>query len=354
MAAPSGIERLASRIGIGSGMRQIGRTTLVRLISYYAVVLTVIAGLILVTDNMSGMRAADPKGTEPALEHALFEPILRALPPLATGAAAVIAAFLLALPVAFTYVRTRASLKYDQSVVQTVIMLPVVVTSILIVVENSLALAFSLAGIVAAVRFRNNLKDSRDAVYIFAAVGVGFASGVGALAIAAFLSVFFCALELLLWKWNLTADHEHTFGVLCMPAHHGSSRPELPELPPPAADVTRDPSANAHLPAALLPPASPDAHAENGVEKKPADRLLVYVTDPDKARGITDAVLADMAKRHKLKKTRNGGNDQYVLEYRVWTRKKVPVAAILDRIQTQGLPYVIAAEVVPDVDPASA
>src|SRR5437773_1309760 len=223
----SSIERLAARLGVDSGSRKIGRTTLVRLTSYYAVVLTLIAGIILFTDNMKGMRVEGPRrgaaisaAAEPAAEltRGFFDPLLRALPPLRTGAAAVIAAFLLALPVAFTYVRTRSSLLYDKAVVQTVIMLPVVVTSILIVVENSLALAFSLAGIVAAVRFRNNLKDSRDAVYIFAAVGIGFAAGVGTLSIAAFLSVFFCTLELLLWKMDLTADHEHTFGLLCMPA----------------------------------------------------------------------------------------------------------------------------------------
>src|SRR5207302_11013536 len=140
--------------------------------------------------------------------HGILGPLFRALPPLGTGAAAVITAFLPSVPVAFTYVRTRNSLPYDQSLVQTVIMLPVVISAILIVVQNSLALAFSLAGIVAAVRFRNNLKDSRDAVYVFAAVGIGFAAGAGRLAIAAFLSIFFGVLELLLWEMDLVAAHE--------------------------------------------------------------------------------------------------------------------------------------------------
>src|SRR5207244_12966193 len=103
-------------------------------------------------------------------------------------------------------------------------MRPAVVTASLIVGENSLARSFSLAGIVAAVRVRNTLTDSRDAVYIFAAVGIGFASGVGALAIAAFLSIFFCVMELLLWKLDLAADHEHTFGLLCTPAGAPAAR----------------------------------------------------------------------------------------------------------------------------------
>ena len=98
-------------------------------------------------------------------------------------------AVLLVIPLAFTYVRTRTRVKFDHSLVQTVIVLPIVVTAILVVVRDSLALAFSLAGIVAAVRFRNNLRESGDAVYIFGAIGIGFASGIHALSVAAVLSI---------------------------------------------------------------------------------------------------------------------------------------------------------------------
>ena len=354
--ANSSIERLAARLGVESGSRQIGRTTLVRVTSYYAVVLAVIAGFILLTDNMKGMRLAGPRGrsasisaaAEPVAEltQGFFDPLLRALPPLRAGAAAVIAAFLLAVPVAFTYVRTRSSLQYDKSVVQSVIMLPVVVTSILIVVENSLALAFSLAGIVAAVRFRNNLKDSRDAVYIFAGVGIGFASGVGALAIAAFLSTFFCALELLLWKLDLAGDHEHTFGLFCMPVSKGAEPLALPEamveVQVPSADASVA-TASADTPLLALGGGTPIPGT--GKAKRPAQRLLVYATDEEKARSLADNVLQDLAKRYKLKETRNGGNDRYVLEYRVRTRKNSPAGAIVERLHAEGVPFVIAAEI---------
>src|SRR5205085_7168701 len=131
------IERLAERLGIASGSRRIGRTTLVRLTAYYLAVLGVVAGLILATDNMrgtvsnGGRSLAAPDAA--TIFQGLWSPLFSALPPLGTGAAAVITSFLLAIPVAFTYVRTRTRLKYDQSLVQTVIMLPVVVTAILIV-----------------------------------------------------------------------------------------------------------------------------------------------------------------------------------------------------------------------------
>jgi TusA-related sulfurtransferase len=84
---------------------------------------------------------------------------------------------------------------------------------------------------------------------------------------------------------------------------------------------------------------------ENGA-KRPGERLLVYCTDPAKARPLAEAVLDQMTKGYKLKKTKNGGNDQYVLEYRLRTRKKSSAHAIIDRLHSEGAPYVIAAEIV--------
>src|SRR5213080_2644661 len=169
-------------------------------------------------------------------------------------------------------------------------MLPVVISAILIVVQNSLALAFSLAGIVAAVRFRNNLKDSRDAVYIFAAVGIGFASGVGALAIAAFLSIFFCVMELLLWKLDLAADHEHTFGLLCTPVGAPAQRIDVRAVPGAARTAPARTDVDAAIPSAdtallALGGAKPEVgNGDANSGKRPPQRLLVYVTDPEKAR----------------------------------------------------------------------
>src|SRR5262249_10329416 len=95
-----------------------------------------------------------------------------------TVALAMVSSVLLALPVAWVYIRTRAKRGYQQSVVQTLLVLPVVVAGIVVLVKYSVALAFSLAGIVAAVRFRTSLDDSKDAVYVFLATAVGLAAAV--------------------------------------------------------------------------------------------------------------------------------------------------------------------------------
>lgn len=112
---------------------------------------------------------------------------------------AIIAAILVSLPVSWTYMAVRGGDEYDQSLVNTIIVLPMVVTGIVIIVQNSLALAFSLAGIAGAVRFRNSLKSSGDALFILLAVGIGLAAGIGAIELAAVISMFFNYCFAILW-----------------------------------------------------------------------------------------------------------------------------------------------------------
>ena len=79
-------------------------------------------------------------------------------------ATAILGALLTALPVSWVYMSTRSAEEYDQSLISSIIILPIVVTSIVIVVQHSLALAFALGGIAGAVRFKNSLKSSGDAL----------------------------------------------------------------------------------------------------------------------------------------------------------------------------------------------
>jgi hypothetical protein len=112
---------------------------------------------------------------------------------------AIIAAILVSLPVSWTYMAVRGGHEYDQSLVNTIIVLPMVVTGIVIIVQNSLALAFSLAGIAGAVRFRNSLKSSGDALFILLAVGIGLAAGIGAIELAGVITVAFNYTFAMLW-----------------------------------------------------------------------------------------------------------------------------------------------------------
>jgi hypothetical protein len=112
---------------------------------------------------------------------------------------AIIAAILVSLPVSWVYMAVRGGEEYDQSLVNTIIVLPMVVTGIVIIVQNSLALAFSLAGIAGAVRFRNSLKSSGDALFILLAVGIGLSAGIGAIELAGVITIAFNYCFAMLW-----------------------------------------------------------------------------------------------------------------------------------------------------------
>ena len=114
--------------------------------------------------------------------------------------AASIGAIVLTIPVSWVYFITSRARRIDQSFLQTIMILPVVVSGIAMIVLNSLALAFSLAGIVAAVRFRFSLAQPSDAMYIFVAIGVGLGSGIGAVGVAAVISAAFVFTTLVIWK----------------------------------------------------------------------------------------------------------------------------------------------------------
>ena len=109
-------------------------------------------------------------------------------------------ALLLMLPVSWIYKGIHREGEHDQSLDETTLILPAVVAGIVMVVQHSLALAFSLAGIVAGVRFRLTLEDTVDAIYIFTAIGVGLAAGIEAVEIAAVISIFFNYTCIFMWQ----------------------------------------------------------------------------------------------------------------------------------------------------------
>lgn len=114
-------------------------------------------------------------------------------------AVAIIGAVVVAIPVSWVYMGIRNDEDYDQSLINTILVLPMVVTGIVIIVQNSLALAFSLAGIAGAVRFRNSLKSSGDALFILLAVAIGLSAGIGAVELAALITIAFNYTFLILW-----------------------------------------------------------------------------------------------------------------------------------------------------------
>ena len=141
---------------------------------------------------------------------------------------ALIGALLMALPVSWVYFEIREEHQYDQALDNTIVMLPLVVTGVVVIVQHSLALAFSLAGIAGAVRFRNSLKSTGDALFILLAIGIGLAAGIGALELAFAMSLAFNYCFMLLWLRQYGGRGDKLFMRGRGPVNGGAT--------PPAAD----------------------------------------------------------------------------------------------------------------------
>ena len=185
-----------------------------RLVAYYAVLGGAFAALLyffpIVGQLASGERLEEltqaPAILQDGLTSGQFQAPAAELPSslklAITTTLSLLATLALMLPVTWVYMSARRTKRHNQSVVETLIILPIVVAAIVLIVRNSLALAFSLAGVVAAVRFRTTLRDTRDTVFIFLAIGVGFAAGVQVITVGAVASVIFNLVLLFIWRYD--------------------------------------------------------------------------------------------------------------------------------------------------------
>lgn len=165
--------------------------------------------MLLVLDRFPAIRDFFPIGGIGQLADVgeTFEPVYSSLEETILAPAATIklafaslGAAILIIPVSWVYFITSRDKSIDQSFVQTIIIMPIVVTGISMIVMNSIALAFSLAGIVAAVRFRFTLDQPSHAMYIFCAISIGLGSGIGALGVALVISMAFVYTNMIIWK----------------------------------------------------------------------------------------------------------------------------------------------------------
>ena len=185
-----------------------------RLVAYYVIVAIIVAILWFFFPREIGRIAAKGLGDVPegptVLTDALSSPEtsvtfgLGSILGVAVNTVLILfGALVLILPVTWVYMSARPSGgQHNQNVVQTLVILPLVVAGIVFMVQNSLALAFSLAGVVGAVRFRTTLRDSRDLVYVFLSIVVGFAAGVQSLAVGAVVSIVFNFVLIITWRYD--------------------------------------------------------------------------------------------------------------------------------------------------------
>lgn len=109
---------------------------------------------------------------------------------------------ILMLPISWVYMASKHETGFERNFVIALIVLPICATTTVLLIQNSLALAFGLAALVASIRFRIDLDDALDGVHVVAAIAVGLASGVGYIGVATLMTFFFCLTIIVLWMTN--------------------------------------------------------------------------------------------------------------------------------------------------------
>jgi hypothetical protein len=334
-------------------LARISEDPVVRVAAYYVLLATGTALVWQVFPAVAAVFSAE-RLAEVSSSATQADPLLEALegsppvmaPPLAlaaTTAMCMIGAFLLMLPVSWVYIVTRQKKGFRQSVVQTLIILPIVVAGVVLLVKNSIALAFSLGGIVAAVSFRNTLRDTKDAVYIFLAIGVGLAAGVQVMSAAAVMSFLFNVVVLVFWYTDFGRAPAHLEGPraarrlersLALANRTGAFVAQLDQqilksMSPEQLQALAQRARRRAGDGALDTPKPPKA-------PKPLNTVLrVQSPDPESARPQIEAVLADQAKAWRFAGVQRDAAGAAVLEYRLRLRKSVPAPVLTGELRAR-------------------
>jgi hypothetical protein len=86
-------------------------------------------------------------------------------------------AFLAGQAIAWVYMFTHSGLSYSRAFVNSLVLMPVLVSLTMMVLSSNIVTAFGLMAIFAIVRFRNVLRDTLDTSYILAVLVMGLAAG---------------------------------------------------------------------------------------------------------------------------------------------------------------------------------
>ncbi|MEK7728935.1 MAG: DUF4956 domain-containing protein [candidate division KSB1 bacterium] len=251
---------------------------------------------------------------------------------------ALLLSFIFALPVAWVYTISKAEEEYDPSLVQTIVVLTMVVTGVMFVVGDVTARAFSLVGVVAAVRFRNTLKDTKDAVYVFISVALGMSCGFGAYLIAVWLSVVMSLTMFLLWKFKFGQALREGAG-----AFKGNKKAaQLAYEQNSATAMTRVEQAFERQ-LRLRQWAELSSAKE---KKKPNAALIIATSNATAAQNHADKVLAEQGGKWQLANAQSSGAGPTTIEYVGRIPKEISSTALLLALQENGKDFISGVEYV--------
>lgn len=141
----------------------------------------------------------------------------------------VIVALSCGLFIAYIYKKSYRGAGYSAAFANSMIILTMITSIVIMVIGNNLARAFGLVGAMSIIRFRTAVKDTQDIVFIFFGLAIGMAAGVGYHKMAIFGSLIIGLMIFLLTKSNFTSTKPNDY--LLQFAFQSNGDDSLPYMP---------------------------------------------------------------------------------------------------------------------------
>jgi uncharacterized membrane protein YhiD involved in acid resistance len=100
--------------------------------------------------------------------------------------------------IAIVYERTFQGLSWSRGLMQSMVLGSTITCLLMIAIGDNVARGIGIVGSLAIIRFRTNLRDPRDLVFLFAALGAGVACGVQSYIAAFFGTLLFCTIAIVM------------------------------------------------------------------------------------------------------------------------------------------------------------
>ena len=126
---------------------------------------------------------------------------------------AILVSYVLSQSVAFTYMLTHQGISYSRSFVVSLVAAGLVSTVLMLAIGNNLARGIGIVGTLALIRFRMQLHDPLDMIFVFASFAGGVAAGTGNFATGSIGTAAFLVVVGTLQVTGFGSRHRHD-GVL--------------------------------------------------------------------------------------------------------------------------------------------
>ncbi len=122
-----------------------------------------------------------------------------------------IVSFLCGMVISLVYRFVYKGPSYSVSFVNSLVILSMITSVVILVIGNNLARAFGLVGAMSIIRFRTAVRDVQDIVFIFFSLSIGMATGVGLYSVAISGTILISLAIIMLTLSNFGAARKREF-----------------------------------------------------------------------------------------------------------------------------------------------